>query len=152
MALNSQLLTVQILTNDVQVLILCLSYFITTVSSTKVHNLMHMTRNCFSLFFCKSLWLSRNSKKWQYYKKKFCFDITAYVIMAGLNNGPQNYWCKKMAHNQFLFWCISTIRFLIQSFESFLRKRNSKSTEKLLKPNFIKQVFFMNWFRSLGAS
>ena len=31
MALNSQLLTVQILTNDVQVLILCLSDFITTV-------------------------------------------------------------------------------------------------------------------------
>ena len=28
---NSQLLTVQILTNDVQVLILCLSYFVTTV-------------------------------------------------------------------------------------------------------------------------
>ena len=33
-ALNSQLLTVQILTNDVQVLILCLSYFITTVLET----------------------------------------------------------------------------------------------------------------------
>ena len=32
LALNSQLLTVQILTNDVQVLILCLSYFITTVT------------------------------------------------------------------------------------------------------------------------
>ena len=32
LALNSQLLTVQILTNDVQVLILCLSYSITTVS------------------------------------------------------------------------------------------------------------------------
>ena len=31
LALNSQLLTVQILKNDVQVLILCLSYFITTV-------------------------------------------------------------------------------------------------------------------------
>ena len=31
LALNSYLLTVQILTNDVQVLILCLSYFITTV-------------------------------------------------------------------------------------------------------------------------
>ena len=31
LALNSQLLTVQILTNDVQVLILCLSYLITTV-------------------------------------------------------------------------------------------------------------------------
>ena len=31
MALNSQLLTVQILTNNVQVLILCLSYLITTV-------------------------------------------------------------------------------------------------------------------------
>ena len=31
LALNSQLLAVQILTNDVQVLILCLSYFITTV-------------------------------------------------------------------------------------------------------------------------
>ena len=31
MALNLQLLTVQILTNDVQMLILCLSYFITTV-------------------------------------------------------------------------------------------------------------------------
>ena len=31
LALNSQLLTVQILINDVQVLILCLSYFITTV-------------------------------------------------------------------------------------------------------------------------
>ena len=31
LALNSQLLTVQILANDVQVLILCLSYFFTTV-------------------------------------------------------------------------------------------------------------------------
>ena len=31
MALHSQLLTVQILTKDVQVLILCLSYFVTTV-------------------------------------------------------------------------------------------------------------------------
>ena len=31
LALNSQLPTVQILTNDVQVLILCLSYFLTTV-------------------------------------------------------------------------------------------------------------------------
>ena len=31
LALNSRILTVQILTNDVQVLILCLSYFITTV-------------------------------------------------------------------------------------------------------------------------
>ena len=34
LALNSQLLTIQILTNDVQVLILRLSYFITTVSAT----------------------------------------------------------------------------------------------------------------------
>ena len=33
LALNSQLLTVQILTNNVQVLILCLSYSITTVLS-----------------------------------------------------------------------------------------------------------------------
>ena len=33
LSLNSQLLTVQILINDVQVLILCLSYFITTVFS-----------------------------------------------------------------------------------------------------------------------
>ena len=31
LALNSQLMTAQILTIDVQVLILCLSYFITTV-------------------------------------------------------------------------------------------------------------------------
>ena len=31
LVLNSQLLSVQILTNDVQVLIFCLSYFITTV-------------------------------------------------------------------------------------------------------------------------
>jgi hypothetical protein len=31
MAINSQLLTVQIMANDVQVLILCLSYFITAV-------------------------------------------------------------------------------------------------------------------------
>ena len=31
--LNSQLLTVQILTNDVQVIILCLSYLITAVMS-----------------------------------------------------------------------------------------------------------------------
>ena len=31
LALNSQLLTVQILTNDVEMLILCLSYFVTTV-------------------------------------------------------------------------------------------------------------------------
>ena len=33
MAIDSQLLTVQILTNDVQVLILCISYFVTTVST-----------------------------------------------------------------------------------------------------------------------
>ena len=33
LVLNSQLLTVQILTNDVRVLILCCSYFITTVNS-----------------------------------------------------------------------------------------------------------------------
>ena len=32
LALNSQLLTLQILSNDVQVLILCLFYFITTVA------------------------------------------------------------------------------------------------------------------------
>ena len=32
--LNSPLLTVQILTNDVQMLILCLSYFITTVTQS----------------------------------------------------------------------------------------------------------------------
>ena len=32
LALSSQLLTVQILTNNVQALILCLSYFITTVT------------------------------------------------------------------------------------------------------------------------
>ena len=31
MALNSELQSVQILTNDAQVLILCLSYFVTTV-------------------------------------------------------------------------------------------------------------------------
>ena len=36
LALNSQLLTVQILTIDVQVLILCLSYFITTVPCHRV--------------------------------------------------------------------------------------------------------------------
>ena len=35
LALNSQLLTFQILTNDVQVVILCLSYFITTVKPEK---------------------------------------------------------------------------------------------------------------------
>ena len=34
LALNSQLLTVQILTNNVQELILCLSYFITTVPAS----------------------------------------------------------------------------------------------------------------------
>ena len=33
LALDSQVPTVQILTNDVQVLILCLSYFVTTVHS-----------------------------------------------------------------------------------------------------------------------
>ena len=33
LALNSQLQTYQILTNDVQVVILCLSYFITSVNS-----------------------------------------------------------------------------------------------------------------------
>ena len=36
LALNSQLLTFQILKNDVQVLILCLSYFITTVNQTRL--------------------------------------------------------------------------------------------------------------------
>ena len=36
LALNSQLLTAQILTNDVHVLILCLSYFITTVISREI--------------------------------------------------------------------------------------------------------------------
>ena len=42
LALNSQLLTVQILTNDVQVLILCLSYFITTVKAELRHYLDEM--------------------------------------------------------------------------------------------------------------
>ena len=37
LALNLQLLTVQILTNDVQVPILCLSYFITTVLKFGAH-------------------------------------------------------------------------------------------------------------------
>ena len=36
LALNSQLLTFQILTNDVQMLILCLSYFITTVTQSEM--------------------------------------------------------------------------------------------------------------------
>ena len=40
LALNTQLLTVQILTNDVQVLILCLSYSITTVP-TKLKLVTH---------------------------------------------------------------------------------------------------------------
>ena len=35
-ALNLQLQTIQILTNDVQVLIFCLSYFITTVNQNRV--------------------------------------------------------------------------------------------------------------------
>ena len=37
LALNSQLLTVQILTNDVQVL-MCISYFITTVKCKMVYS------------------------------------------------------------------------------------------------------------------
>ena len=37
LALDSQLLTIQILTNDGQVLILCLSYFITTVNISKLN-------------------------------------------------------------------------------------------------------------------
>ena len=36
MVLTSQLLTVQILTNDVQVLIFCLFYFVTTVNANKI--------------------------------------------------------------------------------------------------------------------
>ena len=40
LALNSQLLTVQILTKDVQVPILCLSYFITTVTLKTKETLM----------------------------------------------------------------------------------------------------------------
>ena len=50
LALNSQLLTVQILTKDVQVLILCLSYFITTVSKNKFS-----FRNDFALLFNRML-------------------------------------------------------------------------------------------------
>ena len=38
MTLDSQLLTVQILTNDIQVLIFCLSYIITTVTLRKLQN------------------------------------------------------------------------------------------------------------------
>ena len=38
--LNLQLQTIQILTNDVQVLILCLSYFITTVKSIRIRNVL----------------------------------------------------------------------------------------------------------------
>ena len=36
LALNSQLLALQILTNDVQVLIFCLFYFVTTVNANKI--------------------------------------------------------------------------------------------------------------------
>ena len=39
LALSSQLLTVQILSNDVQVLILCLSYFFTSVHGVFFGNL-----------------------------------------------------------------------------------------------------------------
>ena len=45
MALNSQLLTVQILTNDVQVLNLCLSYFITTVQNINKRTAMFISNN-----------------------------------------------------------------------------------------------------------
>ena len=45
LALDSQLLTAQILTNDVQVFILCLSYFINTVKSEKY------ARHSFCTFF-----------------------------------------------------------------------------------------------------
>ena len=45
LALNSTLLTVQTLTNDVQVLILCLSYFITTVNRNLYHSVTHFSSN-----------------------------------------------------------------------------------------------------------
>ena len=45
LALNSQLLSVQILTNDVHVLILCLSYFITTVSQ-KINKFVICIEKC----------------------------------------------------------------------------------------------------------
>ena len=51
LALNSQLLTVQILTSDVEVLILCLSYFITTVTMQEVTR--KKNHDFFQLYSCK---------------------------------------------------------------------------------------------------
>ena len=46
LALNSQLLTVQILTNDAQVLILSLSYFITTVCTDRIISISNTISSC----------------------------------------------------------------------------------------------------------
>ena len=65
LAINSQLLTIQILANDVQVLILCLSYSITTVCLfCKDHKVLQRVSKARSLF------VQRTSNKASKKKKK----------------------------------------------------------------------------------
>ena len=64
LALNSQLLTVQILTNDVQVLILCLSYFITTVWNRNSNLKWSLPKICCdSAGDCKNTFTPLNNNK-----------------------------------------------------------------------------------------
>ena len=61
MALNSQLLTAPILTNDGKVLILCLSYFVTTVMISS-HAQIHFQCTCLKVLTFLSAKQSKNYK------------------------------------------------------------------------------------------
>ena len=67
LALNLQLLTVQILTNDVHVLILCLSYFITTVPQNMLPE-SFFSRNLIIFNLIISSKLKPKQMRWQYRK------------------------------------------------------------------------------------
>jgi hypothetical protein len=76
---NSQLLTVQILTNDVQVLILCLSYFITTVNILRAGHALRQITMFLPLFIS---WLEKFTVyvyiKVTWWKKLLCINSSTY--------------------------------------------------------------------------
>ena len=88
MALNSQLLTLQISTNDVQVLILCLFYFITTVICSMPRNSFHYFQ-FFQKFFSNFL-IIRNIIINQKKNKIFFFEKLKIMIFKFYHNSPKS--------------------------------------------------------------
>ena len=100
LALNPQLLTVQILTNDVQVLILCLSYLITTVLKL-VHS---ATAEAFIILLLQQRqerqeddYCATPQPKWQCWKNRSVFESFDFFLIK-----KNDTYCKKFIQSYYL--------------------------------------------------